>query len=218
MNFETNLPEAAFGFRFIPRPMNRLRNTFREVLSDAWYTLYRYRFEYLRSDGRWDLQTREVYDRGNGAAVLLYDPVRETVLLTRQFRMPTYVNGNPDGFLTEACAGLLDQADPETSILREIWEETGYRVPRVEKVAEAYSSPGAVTEVLHYFLAEYSPDMKGAAGGGREEESEDIELLEYSYPEVLGLLQNGDIRDAKTLILLQHAALFGPLRAAAAGL
>lgn len=196
--------------------MNRIRNTVREVLSDAWYTLYRYRFEYLRSDGRWDSQTREVYDRGNGAAVLLYDPERETVLLTRQFRMPTYVNGNPDGLLTEACAGLLDGTDPEEDILREILEETGYRVPRVEKVCEAYSSPGAVTELLHYYMAAYTPAMKTHPGGGKEEESEDIELLEYSYQQVLGQLKSGAIRDAKTLILLQHAALFGPLRAAAA--
>jgi nudix-type nucleoside diphosphatase (YffH/AdpP family) len=196
--------------------MNRIRNTAREILSDAWYTLYRYRFEYLRSDGRWDPQTREVYDRGNGAAVLLYDPERETVLLTRQFRMPTYVNGNPDGLLTEACAGLLDGTDPEEDILREILEETGYRVPRVEKVCEAYSSPGAVTELLHYYMAAYAPAMKTHPGGGKEEESEDIELLEYSYQQVLGQLKAGEIRDAKTLILLQHAALFGPLRAAAA--
>lgn len=195
--------------------MDRIRNSVREILSDAWYTLYRYRFEYLRSDGRWDSQTREVYDRGNGAAVLLYDPGRETVLLTRQFRMPTYVNGNPGGLLTEACAGLLDESDPEEAILREILEETGYRVPRVEKVCEAYSSPGAVTELLHYYLAAYAPGMKTAPGGGCEEESEDIELLEYSYGKVLGLLRDGAIRDAKTLILLQHAALFGPLRAAA---
>ena len=198
--------------------MNRIRNTVREVLSDAWYTLYRYRFEYLRSDGRWDPQTREVYDRGNGAAVLLYDPGRETVLLTRQFRMPTYVNGNPDGLLTEACAGLLDGTNPEEAILREIFEETGYRVPGVEKVCEAYSSPGAVTELLHYYMAAYDPGMKTAPGGGMEEESADIELLEYSYEEVLRLLSKGGIRDAKTLILLQHAALFGPLRAAAAQL
>ena len=198
--------------------MNRIRNTAREVLSDAWYTLYRYRFEYLRSDGRWDAQTREVYDRGNGAAVLLYDPEREMVLLTRQFRMPTYVNGNLDGLLTEACAGLLDGTNPEEAIMREIFEETGYRVPKVEKVCEAYSSPGAVTELLHYYMAAYGPGMQTGAGGGREEESEDIELLEYSYEEVLGILREGGIRDAKTLILLQHAALFGPLRAAAARL
>lgn len=200
-----------------PKESSRLRNTVREVLSDAWYTLYRYRFEYQRRDGRWDAQTREVYDRGNGAAVLLYDPRRETVLLTRQFRMPTYLNGNPDGLLTEACAGLLDASEPEAAMLREILEETGYRVPGVHKIAEAYSSPGAVTEVLHYFLAEYAPEMKVAPGGGREDESEDIELLEYTYQESIDLLKKGAIRDAKTLILLQHAALFGPLREAAAG-
>jgi len=195
--------------------MKRIRNSICEVLSDAWYTLYRYRFEYLRSDGRWDSQTREVYDRGNGAAVLLYDPERQTVLLTRQFRMPTYLNGNPDGLLLEACAGLLDEADPEEAMLREILEETGYRVPGVEKICEAYSSPGAVTELLHYYLAAYDPGMKVAPGGGCAEESEDIEVLEFSFGEVLARLRQGAIRDAKTLILLQHAALFGPLRAAA---
>ena len=192
--------------------MHRIRNITRETLSNAWYTLYRYTFEYLRSDGRWDRQQREAYDRGNGAAVFLYDPGRKTVLLTRQFRMPTYINGNADGMLTEVCAGLLDTTDPDDCMIREIREETGYEVPGVQKVAEVYTSPGAVTEILHLYTAAYHPGMKREAGGGVVEESEDIELLEWTYEQVRAHLENGDIRDAKTLILLQHAALFGPLR------
>ena len=191
--------------------MNRIRNVVKETLSDAWYTLYRYTYEYLRSDGRWDRQQRETYDRGNGAAVLLYDPQRKRVLLTRQFRMPTYINGNPDGLLTEVCAGLLEGDDPETCIRREILEETGYEVPSVEKVAEVYTSPGAVTEMLYLYQAAYDPGMKKEAGGGVADESEDIELQEWSYTEVQEALKQGSIRDAKTLILLQHAALSGPL-------
>ncbi|MFZ9004469.1 MAG: NUDIX domain-containing protein [Robiginitalea sp.] len=192
--------------------MDRIRKVVRETLSDAWYTLYRYTFEYLRTDGRWDRQQREAYDRGNGAAVLLYDPGRETVLLTRQFRMPTYINGNPDGRLTEVCAGLLEGDDPESCILREILEETGYEVPSVEKVAEVYTSPGAVTEKLYLYIAAYNPGMKRQAGGGVVAESEDIELLEWSYDKVYEGLKEGIVRDAKTLILLQHAVLFGPLK------
>lgn len=192
--------------------MNRIRNVVKEILSDAWYTLYRYTYEYLRSDGHWDRQQREAYDRGNGAAVLLYDPQRKTVLLTRQFRMPTYINGNPDGLLTEVCAGLLEGDDPETCIRREILEETGYAVPKVEKVAEVYTSPGAVTEMLYLYQAAYHPGLKMEAGGGVADESEDIELLEWPYAEVREALKQRSIRDAKTLILLQHAVLFGPLR------
>lgn len=184
----------------------------RETLSDAWYTLYRYTFEYLRSDGRWDRQQREAYDRGNGAAVFLFDPVRRTVLLTRQFRMPTYINGNAEGMLTEVCAGVVEGDDPQACILREILEETGYQVPAVEKVAEVYTSPGAVTEKLFLYQAKYHPGMRKEAGGGVTHESEDIELQEWSYDQVLEALEGSAIRDAKTLILLQHAALFGPLR------
>lgn len=197
-------------------PSGKLKHVVREVLSEAWYTLYRYTYAYLRDDGRWDRQQREVYDRGNGAAVLLYDPDRHTVLLTRQFRMPTFVNGNPDGMLLEACAGVLDDADPDACILREIFEETGYRVPRVEKVLEAYSSPGAVTERMHLYLGAYNPGMKQGAGGGLPHESEDIEVLEFTYDAILRMLRKGEILDAKTLMLLQYAALYGPLRDAAA--
>lgn len=192
--------------------MDRIRNVVRETLSDAWYTLYRYTFEYLRSDGRWDRQQRESYDRRNGAAVFLFDPGRKRVLLTRQFRMPTYVNMNPDGMMTEVCAGVLDEEDPEACIIREIREETGYEVPGVEKVAEVYTSPGAVTELLHLYMGAYHPGMKREEGGGNVDESEDIEVLEWTYEEVREQLEKGRIRDAKTLILLQHAILFGPLR------
>lgn len=194
-----------------PSFSRRLRNIEKEILSDAWYTLYQYRLEYLRDDGRWESQSREVFDRGNGAAVLLYDPQRRTVLLTRQFRLPTYLNLNPEGLLTEVCAGLLDGEQPEAAIRKEILEETGYEVGEVEKVLEAYSSPGAVTELLYYYLAEYHPGMRRSSGGGVADETEDIEVLEYTYEEALGMLRDGAIRDAKTLILLQYAALYGPL-------
>ena len=192
--------------------MNRIRNVFRETLSEAWYTLYRYTYQYLRSDGTWDTQQREAYDRGNGAAALLYDPDRQKVLLTRQFRLPTYINGNENGFLTEVCAGLLDGDAPEACMKREILEETGYAVAAVEKVVEVYTSPGAVTEKLYLYQAAYNPGMKRQSGGGVAAESEDIELLEWSYAEVLEALKKGAIRDAKTLILLQHAVVFGPLK------
>ncbi len=192
--------------------MDRIRHLVREVLSDAWYTLYRYTYEYRRSDGHWDRQQREAYDRGNGAAVLLYDPERGTVLLTRQFRLPTFINGNPEGLLTEVCAGVLEGDDPEACMRREILEETGYEVPLLQQVAAVYTSPGAVTEKLYLFQGAYHPGMKIAAGGGVAEETEDIEVMEWTYAEALKAMQNGEIRDAKTLILLQHAALYGPLR------
>ena len=192
--------------------MDRIRNVVIETLSEAWYTLYRYTFEYLRSDGRWDRQQREAYDRGNGAAAFLYDPDRKTVLLTRQFRLPTFINGNASGVLTEVCAGVLDGDDPGACMRREILEETGYQVPRVKKVAEVYTSPGAVTEKLYLYMAEYNPVMKLEKGGGVAAESEDIEVLEWTYEEVLHALEKGAVHDAKTLILLQHAVLFGPLR------
>jgi nudix-type nucleoside diphosphatase (YffH/AdpP family) len=183
----------------------------KEVLSDAWYKLYRYRFEYLRQDGTWDAQSREVFDRGNGAAVLMYDPSRKCVLLTKQFRMPTALNGNSDGMLLEVCAGVLDEEDPEMAIRREIFEETGYNIAQVSKIGSVYTSPGAVTEILHLFMAEYYPHLQVHSGGGNPQESEDIVLVEYSYSEIRDFVKNGQCRDAKTLILLQHALLFGPL-------
>jgi len=176
-----------------------------EVLSDNWYVLRKVTFRIQKRDGTWETQSREAYDRGNGATILLYDPSRATVLLTRQFRLPTYVNGNASGMLIEACAGLLDKDDAEQCIRREVLEETGYAVRGVRKILEAYMSPGSVTEILHFFVAEYSPAQRATDGGGVEEE--DIEVLEMPFSAALAKIASGEIRDAKTIMLLQHAAL-----------
>jgi GDP-mannose pyrophosphatase NudK len=176
-----------------------------EVLSDNWYVLRKVTYRIRKRDGTWETHSREAYDRGNGATILLYDPARGTVLLTRQFRLPTYVNGNASGMLIEACAGLLDADAPEQCIRREVREETGYDVRGVRKILEAYMSPGSVTEILHFFIAEYSPAHRASAGGGVEEE--DIEVVEMPFSEALTKISSGEIRDAKTIMLLQHAAL-----------
>lgn len=177
------------------------------MLSKAWYQLYRYTFDYQKEDGEWETQRRETYDRGNGAAILLYDPVKGTVILTRQFRMPTYVNNNPDGMMVEVCAGLLEGDDPESCIIKEVEEETGYRVPQVQQVFEAYMSPGAVTEKLSFFISEYRDNMKVSEGGGAEHESEHIEVLELPFKEALAWIEKGDIQDAKSIMLLQYARI-----------
>lgn len=184
-----------------------IRNHQSELLSDHWYTLRKHTFEFRQRDGQWVEQVREAYDRGNGAAILLYNREQGTVLLTRQFRLPTYINGNPDGMMIEACAGLLDEANPADCVRRETEEETGYRIHEVEKVMEAYMSPGAVTEVLHLFIGSYAPHQKVSEGGGLAEEAEDIEVLEYPFSEALKMIKTGEIKDAKTIMLLQHAAL-----------
>jgi len=178
-----------------------------EVLSNNWYTLRKVTYNYTKNDGTTQKQIREAYDRGNGAAILLYNPTQKTVILTRQFRLPTYINGNPTGILIEACAGLLDSDDPETCIIRETEEETGYQIKSAKKVYEAYMSPGSVTEILHFFVAEYSPKMKVADGGGVAHEQEDIEVLEMHIDQAMQLLKTGEIKDAKTIILLQYAKL-----------
>jgi len=180
-----------------------------EVLSDNWYVLRKVTFEYQKNDGTWETQSREAYDRGNGATILLYNREKSTVILTRQFRMPTYVNGNPDGMLIEACAGLLDKDNPEDCIRRETEEETGYKVTDVRKVFEAYMSPGSVTEILYFFVAEYSRDMKVSDGGGLEHDQENIEVLELPFAEALQMVADGQIRDAKTIMLLQYAQIHG---------
>jgi GDP-mannose pyrophosphatase NudK len=176
-----------------------------EVLSDNWYVLRKVTFRLRKRDGSWETQSREAYDRGNGATILLYDPARRTVVLTRQFRLPTYVNGNASGLLIEACAGLLDDDDPETAIAREAFEETGYEIRSPRKVMQAYMSPGSVTEILHFFVAEYSRGQRRNDGGGVEEE--DIEVMELSFDEALRGIASGEIRDGKTIMLLQYAAL-----------
>lgn len=178
-----------------------------EILSDNWYTLNKITFEKTQSNGTTQTQSREAYDRGNGAVILLYNKDKNTVILTRQFRLPTYINGNSTGMLIEACAGLLDNDNPEECIKRETEEETGYKITHVEKVYEAYMSPGSVTEILHFFIAAYSEDMKTADGGGLEEEGEDIEVLELSFHNALTMIDNGEIKDAKTIMLLQYLRL-----------
>lgn len=179
------------------------------LLSDSWYVLKKTTFDYLRSDGNWQRQTRETYDRGNGAVLLLFNAERNTVVLIRQFRFPTFVNGNADGMLIEACAGQLDGDDPETCIRREAMEETGFRIRNPRKLFEAYMSPGSVTEKLHFFAAEYEAADRVAQGGGHEHEGEDIEVLEMTLPEALEQIKTGAIQDGKTIMLLQHAALVG---------
>jgi GDP-mannose pyrophosphatase NudK len=176
-----------------------------EILSDNWYMLRKVTFEITKSDGTTEIQNREVYDRGNGATILLYNKLQRSVVLTRQFRLPTFVNGNETGMLVETCAGLLDLDKPEDCIKREVMEETGYHVGDVKKIFEAYMSPGSVTETLHFFLAEYNKTDLLSSGGGVEDE--DIEVLEMPFNEALSMIENGQIKDGKTIMLLQYAQI-----------
>ncbi|WP_413739554.1 GDP-mannose pyrophosphatase NudK [Sodalis sp. RH14] len=182
-----------------------------KLLSDHWFVLRRFVFELQRKDGTPVRQMREVYDRGNGAVILLYNRAKNSVVLIRQFRMPTYVNGNATGMLLEACAGLLDDDSPEECIRREAIEETGYAVRTVEKLFSAYMSPGGVTEILHFFAAEYDDAQRDNSGGGIDDE--DIEVLELPYPEAMAMVQDGRIQDGKTIMLLQQAHIRGWLKA-----
>ena len=175
-----------------------------QTLSDDWYVLKKTTFEMLRSDGTWQQQSRETYDRGNGATILLYNLKRRTVVLTRQFRFPAYVNGHP-GMLIEAAAGLLDKASPEDRIRAEVEEETGYRVSQVRRIFEAFMSPGSVTERLYFFVAEYESGARATLGGGNHAEGEDIEVLELSLDDAMAAIDSGEIQDGKTIMLLQYA-------------
>lgn len=177
-----------------------------EILSDDWYLLKKTTFDFLRSDGTWQQQSRETYDRGNGATILLYNLVQRTVILVRQFRFPAFVNGWND-LLIEAPAGLLDEASPDERIKLEVEEETGYRVSQVRKIFDAYMSPGSVTEKLYFFVAEYDTNSKVSDGGGMEHEGEDIGVLELNIDEALAMIDAGEIVDGKTIMLLQYAAL-----------
>ena len=182
-----------------------------QVLSDNWYTLRKITFQFTKKNGEIITQDREAYDRGNGATILLYNQNKKTVILTRQFRLPTYTNGNETGMMIEACAGLLDKDNAEDCIRRETEEETGYVVKDVKKVFEAYMSPGSVTEILYFFIAAYSKDMKVSEGGGVDHEEENIEVLEMAFDEALEMVKNGEIKDAKTIMLIQHLRLQGIL-------
>lgn len=181
-----------------------------ELVASAWHVLRRTTLQYQGDDGTWQTQQRETYDRGNGATVLLYDPERQTVLLTRQFRFPVYVNDHPDGMLIETAAGLLDDDDPETAIRREAAEETGVEIGELQHVFDVYMSPGSVTERLHFYAAPYSPAARTAKGGGLADEGEEIDILDMPFVDALSMIRDGRIQDAKTIMLLQWAALDGP--------
>jgi GDP-mannose pyrophosphatase NudK len=178
-----------------------------EILSDNWYTLKKVTYENKGKNGTWQTQNREAYDRGNGATILLYNNVQKTVILTRQFRLPTFINGNESGMLIETCAGLLDLDNPEDCIKRETEEETGYKITEVKKVFEVYMSPGSVTEILYFFTGEYTANMRVHKGGGIEHEQEDIEVLELPFEQAVKMVAVGEIKDAKTIMLLQYAQI-----------
>lgn len=176
-------------------------------LSNDWYKLDKVNFDYQLKNGNWKNINRECYNRGNGAAILPYNTHKNTVILTKQFRMPTYLNGNNNGMMIEVCAGLLDGDDPVTCIKKEAEEEIGYKIDAPVKILEVYTSPGAVTELIHYFIAEYIDEMKINEGGGLATETEEIEVLEIDFNKALAMIAEGIIKDAKTIILLQYVKI-----------
>ena len=186
---------------------SKVKNIKKILLSDNWYTLNKIVFDYKMPNGQWVEQARESYDRGNGAAVLLYNKKKQTVVLISQFRMPTYMNGNESGLMIEVTAGLLDGDDPQTCVIKEAEEESGFRVKKVEKVFEAYMSPGAVTEILYFYIAEYDDSDKVSEGGGVAAEQEDITVLELDFKKAMDMISTGEIKDAKTIMLLQYLKL-----------
>lgn len=180
-----------------------------QLLSDNYYILKKYSIEHIHENGKKEIHQREVYDRGNGAVILLYHPEKKSVILTKQFRIPTYVNGNKDGMLIEACAGQLDEKDPEACIIRETQEENGYHIKNAKKVFESYMSPGIMTEILYFFIAEYDKNMKKSKGGGLDEEGEEIEVVELDFDQAYSMIKTGEIKDSKTIMLLQYAKING---------
>lgn len=188
---------------------NNIKLISKDLLSSNWGELFKVKYEYQLKDGSSQIQQREVYDRGNGAVILLYNKNKGTVILTEQLRIPTWFNGNADGLMIEACAGMLDENDPEDCIRRETEEETGYTLSDVKKVMEVYMSPGSVTEILYFFVAAYSDAMKTGEGGGVDKEHENIEVLELSFDTAMGMITSGRIKDAKTIMLLQYAKING---------
>ncbi|WP_340105325.1 GDP-mannose pyrophosphatase NudK [Rhodohalobacter sp. 8-1] len=190
----------------------RIKILKKETLSDNWYVLNKVTYDYQKKSGEWETHAREAYDRGNGATILLYNKTKHSVILTRQFRLPTYVNGNSTGMLIEACAGLLDQRDALNCIKKETEEETGYRIKDVLKIFESYMSPGSVTEIVHFFVGEYDEKMKVNSGGGIADEQEYIEVLELDFDEAFAMIATGEIKDGKTIMLLQHAKIHGLMK------
>lgn len=187
--------------------MSKIKIKEKTILSQGWSTLQKLTYEYQTDSNEWQTQTREAYDRGNGITVLLYNQSESSVILTRQFRIPTYLNGNSTGMMIETCAGKLENENPAAGMIREIEEETGYRISKITKVFEAYMSPGSVTELLHFFIAAYDESMRVSKGGGLDSEQENIEVLEMSFKQALEMIRAGDIKDAKTIMLLQYARI-----------
>lgn len=185
----------------------KVKNIKTELLSDNWYTLNNINFDFQLINGKWVNQSRESYDRGNGATILLYNLEKQTVILIEQFRMPSYLNGNESGMIIETCGGLLDGDNPETCIIKETEEEVGYKIKNVKKVFESYMSPGAVTEIIYFFIAEYNDQMKVSDGGGLASEHEEITILEIDFQNALKMIHTGEIKDAKTIMLLQYAQI-----------
>jgi GDP-mannose pyrophosphatase NudK len=179
----------------------------KKLLSENWGVLEKVKYEYTLPNGNIQVQEREVYNRGNGAVILLYNKQKQTVILTRQFRLPTWFNGNADGLMIEACAGVIDENDPEECIRRETEEETGYTISEVQRIMEVYMSPGSVTETITFFVAAYSDRMKTGEGGGLDKEQENIEVLELNFADALQMIKSGEIKDAKTIMLLQYAQI-----------
>jgi len=186
---------------------NRIKNRVSKAVHKGWATLSEITFDYKMTAGNWVSKKRESYNRGDGATILLYNKEKQTVILVKQFRISAFLNEDKTGFIIETCAGMLDKDDPKTCVIREVEEETGYRLKEVKKVMEAYSSPGALTEKLYYFVGEYSEGMKVSEGGGLESEKEDIEILEMPFKKALQKIETGEINDAKTIILLQYAQI-----------
>ncbi|MHA8112924.1 GDP-mannose pyrophosphatase NudK [Kosakonia cowanii] len=178
-----------------------------KILSENYFVLRNITYDLTRQNGEVIRHKREVYDRGNGATILLYNREKQSVVLIRQFRIASWVNGNESGMLIEACAGLLDDDEPEVCIRKEAVEETGYEVGEVRKVFELYMSPGGVTEIVHFFVAEYSDAQRANNGGGVEDE--DIEVLELPFEQALAMVASGEIRDGKAVILLQYLQTSG---------
>ncbi|MCL6218293.1 NUDIX domain-containing protein [Zunongwangia pacifica] len=184
--------------------MKKIEILKKKVLSKEWATLNEYTYSFKRNDGTTQIQNREVYDKGDGSAIILYNKETHKIILTRQFRIPTYVNGNNDGYMIEACAGLLDGLTPEECVVKETEEETGYKIETPKRLFHSYMVAGAVTEIIYFFIAPYNESMKIAKGGGLKDEGEEIEILEFDFDEAYKMIFTGQIIDAKTIMLLQH--------------